>query len=173
MEANIYEVKNVKTFKGMEGDGFNASLYRNGKKVAFVIDSANGGEYNFQWVDWKSPRADINITDYKGEPHTFKGSPEEKILYEHIETLPLEKSEYSPDGMKADTDTFVSDLVSKYVSEGWMKRQLKKKYLFQIGKEIGGESYQTFKKTSSMTKAKVIEHIEKNYPNQKYKLLGD
>jgi len=38
-----WEVKNVKTFLGREGQGFNATIYRNGKKVGFAIDDASGG----------------------------------------------------------------------------------------------------------------------------------
>lgn len=51
----MLQVKNVKSFVGMEGHGFNCSLYIDGKKVAFVIDEANGGEFHYQW-DGKTPR---------------------------------------------------------------------------------------------------------------------
>lgn len=168
-----YTVKNVKTFMGTEGHGFNASLYRDEKKVAFVIDSANGGCYNFQWEDWKLPKVDIHITTSLGKPHTFKGTPEEKILYELIETLPKEKSECFPEGLKADMDTFVAKLVDNFEFEQKMKRLCRKNYLFQIGEEIGSGEYQTFKKQPNITREWVEAYIKKTYPNQKYKLLGD
>ncbi len=38
-----YEIKGLKTFNGMEGKGYNANLFRDGKKVAEVIDSGDGG----------------------------------------------------------------------------------------------------------------------------------
>ena len=38
-----YEIKNLKTFNGMEGKGYNANLFRDGKKVAELIDSGDGG----------------------------------------------------------------------------------------------------------------------------------
>ena len=170
----LYSIKGVKSFMGTEGHGFNASLYRDGKKVAFIIDSANGGEYDYQWSDWKEPKVDINVTSWmNGEPITFKGTPEEKILYEHIETLPpIAPDDIITQEMKMDKDIFVSRLIEKYESERWMKRQLKNKFLFQIGTEIGNKSYQTFKKSSGMNREQVIGYIKKTYPNKKYILLG-
>lgn len=44
-----FEVKGVKSFTGMEGYGFNANLYHNGKKVASVIDNGNGGTFLYRW----------------------------------------------------------------------------------------------------------------------------
>lgn len=38
-----YEIKNLKTFNGREGKGYNANLLRDGKKVAELIDSGDGG----------------------------------------------------------------------------------------------------------------------------------
>jgi hypothetical protein len=38
-----YSVKNIKQFKGMEGGGFNATLYLNGKKLGEVINSGECG----------------------------------------------------------------------------------------------------------------------------------
>ncbi len=43
------EVRNVKTFRGMDGLGFNASLYIDGSKVAFVMDEGCGGSMRFEW----------------------------------------------------------------------------------------------------------------------------
>ena len=48
-----YSVRNVKQFRGREGHGFNATLYRDNVKVALVMDAANGGEYRFEWVDYR------------------------------------------------------------------------------------------------------------------------
>lgn len=38
------ELKNVKTFRGMEGHGLNATIYIDGIKTAFIMDAADGGE---------------------------------------------------------------------------------------------------------------------------------
>lgn len=38
-----FQIKNLKTFSGLEGLGVSAVLYENGKKVSNIIDDANGG----------------------------------------------------------------------------------------------------------------------------------
>lgn len=52
-----YGIKNLKTFRGMEGTGFNVDLHRGGKKVAFVFDAGNGGETSFEWVSEEEEKA--------------------------------------------------------------------------------------------------------------------
>lgn len=37
------EVRNVRTFRGMDGNGYNAVLYVNGKRAADVLDEGSGG----------------------------------------------------------------------------------------------------------------------------------
>jgi len=44
-------LKKIKTFIGHEGYGLNADLYLDGVKVAFVLDDANGGEVDHQFID--------------------------------------------------------------------------------------------------------------------------
>jgi quinol monooxygenase YgiN len=52
----VYTVKNVKSFRGNEGYGFNATLYRGDKRVALVMDDANGGCYSYEWYGDASAR---------------------------------------------------------------------------------------------------------------------
>jgi hypothetical protein len=42
-----YTIKNVKSFQGLEGHGFSCTLYRDGKKIGTVTDSAQGGMIDF------------------------------------------------------------------------------------------------------------------------------
>jgi len=101
-----YTVKNVKTFRGMEGIGFNASLYRDGKRVATVDDSAHGGCYDWHWLDFKMPRVKITVKNYKGKLRVRSVTPEEKIFVEHVHTVSDET--FEPE------DGFVSELVNDY-----------------------------------------------------------
>ena len=50
MISEKFEVKAVKTFMGRDGYGVNANLYYEGKKVAFLLDSGNGGCLDVDWV---------------------------------------------------------------------------------------------------------------------------
>jgi hypothetical protein len=46
-----YELKAIKEFKGDEGYGMNANLYRNGTKVASIIDHGDGGILSYSFDD--------------------------------------------------------------------------------------------------------------------------
>jgi len=89
-----YEAKGIKTFRGMEGEGYNADLYRDGKKVAFVIDDATGGMLDVEWLDRK----------------------EEKILADHCKTLPDRPAGFLDEGkepmMAVTPEIFIEDLVN-------------------------------------------------------------
>tara|TARA_Y100001963_G_scaffold34739_1_gene48390 strand:+ start:1991 stop:2581 length:591 start_codon:yes stop_codon:yes gene_type:complete len=45
-----FTIKGLKTFIGREGYGVNANLYHKGKKVAFLLDSGNGGCLDIDWL---------------------------------------------------------------------------------------------------------------------------
>ena len=45
--AKRFEIKNLKTFRGMEGSGINSTLYENGKKLCNCDDDGNGGCLDF------------------------------------------------------------------------------------------------------------------------------
>ena len=67
MKKPNVQLKNVKTFRGMEGIGINADLYINGVKCLFVIDDANGGgmtyEENIRHKDPELVKANIKLMD--------------------------------------------------------------------------------------------------------------
>ena len=44
-------VKGLKFFRGMEGHGFNASIYMGGKKLCFTMDEGSGGEPHYDWEE--------------------------------------------------------------------------------------------------------------------------
>lgn len=45
-----YQIKNLKTMRGNEGDAFEASLYRAGKRLGVVWYDGWGGEYSYDGV---------------------------------------------------------------------------------------------------------------------------
>jgi sulfopyruvate decarboxylase TPP-binding subunit len=51
MEIIKAELKAVKTFRGMDGVGYNANLYINGKKAAFCMNEGSGGPDRVEWVN--------------------------------------------------------------------------------------------------------------------------
>ena len=131
-----YTIKGLKSFRGNEGHGFNATLYRDGKKVCFVMDSAQGGEMDFEWCDRKAPFVEITGQNYKDEPYTYKGTPEEKILHDHVEGM-FYPEEFHGQKLAMGTDGFVSKLVEDLESARWEKRQCQKKTLLPIERRQG------------------------------------
>lgn len=49
-KINGIELKAVKNFEGMEGYGFSANIYMDGKKVGTIMDRADGGCYYYSFT---------------------------------------------------------------------------------------------------------------------------
>ncbi|MEW5833362.1 MAG: hypothetical protein AB1763_11060 [Campylobacterota bacterium] len=134
-----YTLKNVKTFSGMEGRGFNASLYRDGKKVAEVRDDATGGPLRFDWADALQPKVVIDAFDYAGNPIRFNGSEEEKRLHDFCNALPQRESNGRT--LRVDPDWYVSELVDTADLMKRVKRHMKTKVVIIEGTTISTISY--------------------------------
>lgn len=133
----IYTAKNIVTFNGMEGGGFNASLYRDGKRVAHVIDDASGGPLIVDWLD--KEKAEWEVVGHSGAIITVKGTAEEKFLVEYLKTLPPMETDFvGSDGedvtLDWNVDLFVSEIVNAQITFNKMKKDMKKN-VFYIGKD--------------------------------------
>jgi hypothetical protein len=130
----MYKVKNVKLFKGMEGSGFNCSLYRDNKKVAECIDSGNGGEIMFNWLDYKEPRIKRDIPDLhiKGEVAHVSFTPYENDFFDFCRKETYDgyfgKSPKTP-------DLKLSEMIDDFENNKRLKRLCKSKTLFRIPKQ--------------------------------------
>ena len=117
--SNPYSIKGVKQFMGMEGMGFNCTLYRDGKKVAFVIDSAQGGEYEYRFVN----------------------KEEDTKLREYAATLP----KYEIDGLgmcQPNSDSVIANLIDDWDENRTLKRLCKNKTVVKLK---GEDSYRVAK----------------------------
>jgi len=159
-----YTIKNLKSFLGREGHGFNIDLYRNGVKVAFVQDMADGGEIRFDWVDHKNtlPMEFPSYNGIKGSKHIEMVPVEEVLLLNHISTI----EEYK-DGTRSDMDCFVSSLVDDYENEKRNKKKCKNHIMFlsNDGKtySIKG-TYNEANKTFLLTRyPDIVEFINEKY----------
>jgi len=130
-------VKGIKSFVGNEGHGYNATLYADGKKVAFVIDDASGGQTQFQ---------------YEGKTREERAA-NEKIVTDFIKALPpqaigadapqWEKDLY-PSGLREiNLDIYIAGLVDNFEVAKRLK-SLKKAYvLYRLNDCKEGEFYKT------------------------------
>lgn len=143
-----YSVKNVKTFKGPDFDGFNCSLYRGKTRIATVIDSGWGGDPLFEWLD----RDESNH------------SKEEEKLREFVKTLP----EAYP-GIPMDMDILVTRLVSDYEENKWLKRHCKKKTVLRMKGAPAGQ-YQIISREYS---PEFAEHLRKKEGNKLEEIVNE
>ena len=83
------ELKSVKEFIGFDGSGVNANLYYKGKKVAFAIDSGNGGDLTIEWNATDDIQNEIKklVHQYYTDNPVFLVTDEENELKEIIEEL--------------------------------------------------------------------------------------
>lgn len=117
-----YTVKNVKTFIGNEGHGFNATLHRGKKKVAFVCDDASGGEVHFDWMLGSGETVSEIFSD-----------EEEKLFSEHCQSLPpleLNWGGGETESVSQTPDVVVTKLVNHFLAVKDAKKFLKKVTVF-------------------------------------------
>lgn len=127
--APIYTIKNLKTFRSNDGGGFNASLYRDGTKVADVDDEGNGGSLMFHWLDHKAPRVALtrpsHVRTAPGATYTRHATPEEARLLAYADTLPPIKAHGLV--IPEDEETVVSSLVADHEFMAKARRAFKTK----------------------------------------------
>lgn len=130
-----YTIKGLKTFRGMEGYGFNATLLRDGKPVAFVMDDANGGPYSYEWKDSATRRQfDSTVVNHNDEPVVAMLTTEEMKLWVHVRSLP--KKEILPGQFRhVDPDMFLDGLINEAQTVKQVQRW-QKSCTFVIGKDI-------------------------------------
>lgn len=96
-------LKNIVTFRGIEGIGVNADVYINDVKCMFMIDAADGSPYDYDIYDMVSTKVQKNI----------------KLLEEYIKTLP--PHEYKLNGkqvlIEMDMDMFLNEIIIKQEQE--------------------------------------------------------
>ena len=134
MDAHGWTAKNIKTFQGREGRGFNATLYRVGKAVAFVMDDASGGEVRIDWKDRDVPRVEVKIIGSAGTTHSFQGTPEEKLLYEFAITQfwPADPSIGLKEPLRMSVDGVVGEIVEDVLEQRRLKKLCKTKTVFRL-----------------------------------------
>jgi hypothetical protein len=117
-----YAVKNVKSFQGREGIGFECSIYLDKKRIGSATDTASGGEINF-----------------------YLDTGEREKLDKFCLTLPKWGSEFQ-DGKEfnTDADIYISNLVNAFELNKKIKGWCRTKTVFKLASYKDGE-YSTIK----------------------------
>jgi len=140
MKKSDFSVNGIKTFIGHEGHGFNANLLYKGKKIALVRDMASGGDYEYDWLDYKAERVNITGRNFSGKPYSITGTPNEKLFTEHVANLSQSEDD-KKNGWFPYVDTFVSDLVGEHETNKAFKRKCKTHTLYTTTENKVGEYY--------------------------------
>ena len=121
MNKGAWTLRQVRTFRGMEGPGFNANLYRGDTKVAVVDDHGSGGP------------VDARFLDRNGSRNT--PSAEEDILTAHVKTLPQEECYGTM--LDVSVDWFLGELFGDWQDEKRYRRLCKTKIVFTLKSKPG------------------------------------
>jgi len=114
-EAEQYNVKGVKTFRGHDGIGVNANLYHGKKKIAEVHDGAYGGALEVHWVDFNNSRKlDALLKDLPEQPDSYEDSGFSKL----------------------DAEDFINRLINRELLSKELKKKLKKNVIALTNKNI-------------------------------------
>lgn len=129
-----FSLRKVKSFQGMDGEGFNADVMLKNVMVAFAADSGDGGEMRIDWVGGKRFTPPPMIEEFlAGEEAKAKSDEREKdfrSIYDLQSTEPL-PTKWCP----AD---FIEYLLEKHHHEGEVKK-FAKKFGFVFAKKGSGE----------------------------------
>jgi len=120
----MYSLKAVKTFHGHDGNGWEANLYHDKKKVALVVEDGWGGELQFHWVDNDAPKVECDGIGYQEKPMTFTDTPEEALFRNYCLTLP--KWKCIDEMVYTCMDVCLSNMVDKVLTEREVKKLIKK-----------------------------------------------
>lgn len=153
-----YTLKGVKTFRGMDGHGLNATLCRDGKPVCDLVDEGSGGMMFFRWLDQRH-----------GE------SKEEGLFKAFIEgeraRIPADKRDEFQmlEREIFDGEHWVNALVDRMANDRRMRRMCKTKTCYQVGDQIGGDEFYATKGVGPELRAA----IERKHAGKPVKFLND
>lgn len=144
---NKYEIRNLKTFQGMDTPGYNCTLYRDGRKVANVINDGSGGETRVEWLDYGAPKVHVVVANRPGMDGfgMYKGTPEEALLQEHVKDMVYPKSDREkPEDppLSMGMDGYIEELVNEYELRRKLARQCKKQTCFRTKDQERGKYWE-------------------------------
>jgi hypothetical protein len=160
-------LKGIKSFNGMEGKGFSATLYIDGRKAGEVFDDARGGEFCYQIL--REDHAALlkhaaTIPDETNEERVARGL---EPLPPHSPDVP----ELSPETKaRCNLDSLIARLVDEAEEAKTVKRWCASAVVFTLKGAKAGE-YQTIKPRGGKKAikdwpawvAKAIEDVKKKH----------
>jgi hypothetical protein len=133
-KKNPYSIKNLKTWETHDGGGFQATLYRDGKRIGLVTNDGWGGCNHYDL-----PREEIDALEAYAKT---------------LGTLPADPRYPDLPALEYDGDLVVDELVSAFeIRKAW-RRDAKKNLLFSIDGEDPREGWRRLKYESAAVLAR-------------------
>lgn len=134
------EVKNVKTFRAHDGQGWECAIYLDGKRVGFAVEDGWGGCLQFQ---------EVSQTDMDA-------------LNAHAKTLPQWEG-WEGKMIDMDIEIHLGDLVNNFLQARDAKKLLKAKVAFL--KPDGNVYTMSSKQNGRDVSAQLYDIVRKKYPD--------
>lgn len=113
MKTMKYTVKNVKSFTGREGYGYSCSLYKDGKRIGTVTDTADGGP------------ADLYLNSRELEQE----------LRDYVDTLPSFK--FQDMDIPQSVETFLDSLIDDFQNAKQLAKLTKDNWVYRFKSKEG------------------------------------
>lgn len=170
-----YTLTGIKTFRGMEGYGINATIRRDGKPVAFVMDHGDGG---MMQVDFRNPgQSPVSFQKHADTWQSEQATAEKAALdwlandpeAQSARDFDAELTAKYPDSHRPPTGaSALEDWINAKVDQ-WeqarekarMDRLATQKTLFRLPGDKDGE-WRYFKQPPSTPG--LLDHLKKKYP---------
>jgi hypothetical protein len=151
-----YEIRKFKSFRGMEGLGFDLDLHRDGRRVATVLDGGNGGMVDFRFVSddelGRFTQAALAHAAANPDPDDGIRNPEDKRA------------------LSCSREVLIGAMADALETERRFRRACKTKTMAQVGDEIGSDQFLVFRKPFS---PEVKAAIVAKYPGKRVLFLNE
>ncbi len=127
----MYNVKNVKTWDGMDGGGMTCILCKDKQQIATCLDEGNGGEMIFRWFDHTATKQPMQIQMY-GSTRNVQMTPNEAEFYRYVTSLPPVDMGYGLGLSSISMDMFVARLCDEKASQARLKKLCRTKTLAHL-----------------------------------------
>lgn len=155
-----YTLRGVKTFRGMDGQGLNATLCRDEKAICDVIDEGSGGMILFRWFDQKAGEsAEATLFEAFIEQERAKIPADKVHMYE---PLVMERKMF-------DGEAWINKTADAMANAKRMKRFFKTYTCYQVGKQIGSEEFYRVKGLGDI----VRQRIQAQHPSEQIRFMND
>lgn len=128
--THVYTVSSVKTFRAMEGEGFNATLLRNGKRVATIINEGTGGPTYAAWEDAREPLVQGDYRTFDGKIGQRAMTPEEAILNSVAVLQPAEKVEWCEELQPVTEESLLDEIAQHAICAKRLRSMMAKRLVF-------------------------------------------